>query len=411
MKIWIKYLLAIIAGAAAALLLPENILLILKPLLPAFREVIIRIGTYLLYPLLFFSLSYAVYKLRIEKRIFIVFSRSFLIIAASGFLLTLIGTGSVLLFSPSRIPVIIESGSASSFPNVLEMFRAVFPPNLFSLFDGEKAYLFPYIILAILLGSGFSFDKVLSRPAVQLFDSLSRIFFHLSRFFVEILAFAMIFLSAAYAVHITETPEFSLFLQLFLLLTIDTIIIIFGIYPLLIFFLTGEKNPYRLLYGLTAPALTAFLSGNSQFTYISLANHVHANLGVSRPVGASVLPLFSLFGKAGTAMVTSVGFIVLLSSYSSLGIGAGDIIWIIFAAFGTSFLTGTHPYSGVLTAIAVMCAAYGKGIEEAYLIFLPALPLLMSFSTLLDTVTAGLGSFAAGRRETGNKEVHAKDFI
>lgn len=411
MKIWLKYLLALLIGTSASLFLPDELLSVLTPVLPAFSEIIIRIGTYLLYPLLFFSLAYAVYKLRVERRISRVLLKTFLVIAASGLLLTIIGTGTVLLFSPDRVPVIIESGSGYSFPSLMEILKAAFPPNLFALFDGEKAQLFPYIVLALLLGFGFSFDKVLSRPAVQFFDSISRVFFHLSRLFVEVLAFAMIFLTAAYGALIAGTPELSLFLQLFLLLTVDAIIIVLGIYPLLMFLITGEKNPYRLLYGLAAPAITAFLSGNSQFTYISLATHVSANLGVSRPAGAVSLPLFTLFGKAGTAMVTAVGFIVLISSYSSLGIGAGDVVWIMAAAFGTSFLSGMHPSAGVLTAIAVMCAGYGKGIDEAYLILLPALPLLMSFSAFLDTITAGLGAFLVGRSEAGFKEVHAKDFI
>ncbi|WP_020611137.1 cation:dicarboxylate symporter family transporter [Sediminispirochaeta bajacaliforniensis] len=411
MKIWLKYLFAIILGTVAALFLPESFLAVLSSFLPKAIGIITRIGIYLFLPLLFFGLAYAVYKLQYERRFFPVLLKTLLVIVASGLLLTLVGVATVLLFSPDRIPVIIESEKAFSLPGAMDLLEAAFPPNLFSIFGGESPYLLSFIVLGLLLGFGFTFDRVLTRPAVQLFDSLSRIFFHLARLFVELLSIGMLFFAAGYTITMVSTPELALFSQLFLLLTVDTIIVLLGIYPLLIFLLTRERNPYRFLYGLTAPMLAAFLSGSDRFSYINLANHVKANLGIPRPVGAVTLPLFTLLGKAGTAMVSSVGFIVLLSSYSSLGIKFSEVVWIILFSFGASFLAASAPQAGVLTVIAMMCTHYGKGIEEAYLILLPALPILMSFSALIDTVTAGLGTVVVAKGESGTKEVQLKDFI
>lgn len=340
-----------------------------------------------------------------------VFLKSAAVIVASGLLLTILGTLSVLLFQPDRIPVIIESKEPLLFPSMLELSEAVFPPNLFSVFDGDSTFLLPVLFLSMLLGFGFSFDKVLSRPAVQLFDSLSRIFFYLSGIFMRVLAFGIFFLSASLMRHIIGNPELKLFKQLFMLLGADTLIILLLIYPLLLFFITKERHPYKLLYALTAPAIAGFISGNSQFSYISLSQHVKKNLGVARPGGAVSLPIFVLIGKAGTALVSSVSFIILLSSYSSLGIGIQEIIWICFASFGISFLSAAAPGTGAISAVAALCAAYGRGLEEAYLILLPALPLLMSFSVLIDTVSAGLGVEIVCRQESGYKDVHMKDFI
>jgi Na+/H+-dicarboxylate symporter len=410
MKLWMKYVLGIILGFGAARYLPPDIVAEIIPFFPSLTALVIRIGTYFFLPLLFFGLSYTVFKLLVEKRFFPVVGKSFLVMITSGVLLTLIGLGTVLLFRPERIPVIIESDHAFALPSLMELLLSSFPSNLFSIFSGDSSNILPFLLLGLFLGFGFAFDKVLTRPAVQFFDSFSRIFYRLARICADVLSIGMIILAAGYYTTV-NTPELSLFGHLFLLLAVNCVIIILGIYPLLIFLLTGERNPYRLLYGLTAPALAAAVSGNSHFTYIHLALHVKENLGVPRPVGATALPLFTLFGKAGTAMVSAVGFIVLLSSYSSLGIGPGEVLWIFLMSFGISFFTGSVPHSAVLTAIAVLCAGYGRGIDDAYLILLPALPLLMSFATLLDTITAGLGIHLVAHREVGVKEMHAGDFI
>jgi Na+/H+-dicarboxylate symporter len=411
MKIWIKYLIAIITGFFLSRYIPESLFSDPGPLLQTISRVILRIGTYLLFPLLFFSMAYGFYSLRIEKRVLPVLLKTLGIILATGILLTLLGLVSVLILSPDRIPVIIESDKIYSFPGPLEIFHSLFPENLFSIFDDAAPFLFPVAFLALLLGFGFSFDKVLARPAVQLFDSFSRVFFYLSRIFTEILSVGMVFVSAALFTRLENTPELDLFRHFFLILIIDTIIIFFIIYPLLFSLLTKERNPYRYLYALLAPAMSAFFSGDSRFTYINLVLHSKENLGVPRPAGAVSLPLFTLFGKAGTAMVTAIGFIILLSSYSSLGIGFQELIWIGLSSFLISFLTPAVPRAGVLAAIAYLCAGYGKGIEEAYLILLPALPVMMSFSVLIDTITAGLGSLVVAHKEENLKHIPAKDFV
>ena len=221
----------------------------------------------------------------------------------------------------------------------------------------------------------------------------------------------MIIFATNFTLQIIHTPQLVLFNQLIILLTITTILVIFGVYPGIIYFLGGKQNPYKIIYALLGPSLAAAASGNSYFTLTSLIFHVKENLGVPRKIGSATLPVFTLFGKAGTAAVTSITFFLILKSYSSLAIGLPGILWIMLFSILSSFLAGTVPGLGVLVSLAAMCKLYGKGIEEGFLIIGSIAPILVSFSVLIDTVTAGVSSFLIAHHEKANKEIPIRDFV
>lgn len=410
MKLWIKYLFAAILG----ILLGNYALTNNEASYQALQfsaQLVLHIGRYALLPLIFFSLSYAVYRLRMERRILAVLGKAALVILGSSFLLILIGTVSVFLLDLERIPIIIESAQVQNLPPLGEMLLDIFPTNLFHIFTESGNFLLPLVVFALFLGLNFSFDKVLTRPAVNLFDSLSRVFYHITKFVNEILGIGLIVLGAFMVMHIRQTEEMELYSQLVLLLSILSAVIILGIYPIILYFLTGRQNPYKHLYALLAPALAAFLSGNSYFSLVPLTAHVKENLGVPRKVGATTLPLFTVLSKAGTAMVTSITFIVILKSYSSLGIGFSEIAWITGFSFGFSMLTSAVPGLGVIAALSALCGLYGRGLETGFLIVYPILPLLSSFAVFLDVMTSALGTLIVSYSEENQKEIYVKDFI
>ncbi len=410
MKIWLKYLLGITLGIILGTFIsPDNT--VFREILGFLTELTINIGRYTVFPIVFFGVGYGTFKLKQEKRVTAVYLKIIASIAVSSTLLVLIATGIVLLFSPDRIPIIIEDQISYNFPGYRDILKSVFPMSLFQVFTENSNFLLPVTFLGFFLGLNFSFDKVMTRPAYQLFDAMSRILYHIGNFIVEILGFGMIILAANFTVQIIHAPQLALFNQLIILLTINTVLIIFGVYPAFIYFLGGKQNPYKIMYALLAPSLAAAASGNSYFTLTSLILHVKENLGIPRKIGSSTLPFFTLFGKAGTAAVTSITFFLILKSYSSLAISPIGILWIISFSMLTSFLAGSVPGIGVLVSLAAMCKLYGKGIEEGFLIIGSIAPILVSFSVLIDTVTAGVSSYLIAFHEKGNKEIDVKNFI
>ncbi len=114
MKIWIKYLIGIVVGTTLALIFSENHQTAIKILTPA-AEVFINIGRYCFYPLLFFSLTIAVHELLNSRRFLSIHWKSIAALIVSTVVLTVTGIISTLIFSPERIPVLLEKRKLCSF--------------------------------------------------------------------------------------------------------------------------------------------------------------------------------------------------------------------------------------------------------------------------------------------------------
>jgi aerobic C4-dicarboxylate transport protein len=408
MKIWIKILIGIVLGLVLGILLPTsdgNLKLI-----NLLAEIFLRIGRYLVFPLAFFSLVLGTFELKREKKLLRVYARSLLYLLASAFLLVVIGILSVMIFSPERIPIIIEAEPALALPSLQEMVFAVFPRNLFQVLVGSGEILLPLMVLAFLLGTNLTFDLRTTSPVTQLADSLNRIFYHINSLLAELFGFALVAISAAFLMQLRGT-DLRLFKQVLIILSIDCALVIFAVYPGLLYLLGEKENPYKRLYALAAPALVAFFTGDEYLSLGLLLKHGRENLGVPRRVGSAVYPLFAFFGRAGTALVAGVSFLLILKSYSSLEISFFQILWTLGFTLLISLTLGSVPGAGAFTAVAALCALFGKGLQEGYLILRPVVPLMISVGVLLDVVTSGLVSWLVARKEGVLEEPEAADFV
>ena len=293
----------------------------------------------------------------------------------------------------------------------MEILRSLFPRNLFQVFNEPGNYLLPVAFLGLVLGLNISFGGQTTSPVRVLLDALSRVFFRINSLVVEIMGIGMIAISAYFIIQLRSTPALELFSQLLVVLLVDILVITFGLIPLLFYLFTqGKQNPYRWLYALAAPALAGIISGDNYFSTAILIKTGYTNLGIPRKVGALTYPLFVLFGKAGTALVTGVSFVVILKSYSSLGIAPGEVLWVVGFAFFLSLSTGSYPALGFLAGISFMCGIYGQGIEEGYLILTPVVPLLVRASVFLNVMTSGMASFLVAEGENLRKDVKISNF-
>ncbi|MDR1893885.1 MAG: cation:dicarboxylase symporter family transporter [Spirochaetales bacterium] len=410
MKIWIKLLIGAGVGCLLGFFLPADSQGV-QDVFRLFSEITLRLGRFLIFPLVFFTLILGIYQLRENKKCLRVFLRIFVYMAIAGLGLTIIGAVSALFFS-FRLPIIIEEGSPLPILSGADYLAALFPANLFEIFTAPGGnFLLPLGFLAALIGINLNFDHQTTHPVVQLCDALSRIFLRINGFLVEILGLGMIGLAAWGLIQLRMSPAIELFRPVFLVLTVDTALIFFGIFPLCLHFLIpGRPNPYRFIYALLAPALAAFFSGDDYFCLPVLIKNGPENLGIPRRVGALSYPLFALFGKAGTGLVTSLSFMVILRSYSSLQLSFTGVLWIILFAFLLSFLTGNYPALGFAAAIALMCRLYGRDIQDGYLILAPAIPLLMGFSVLLNAAVSQVVSLLAAEHERLRRDVPLREW-
>ena len=375
------------------------------------EQLVLRVGRYALVPVLFFSLSIGIFELRRDGRFWPMILKNLLLIAAvSAFVITA-GVLATLALSPARIPIIaVEQAEIVRF-DVAGSVMELFPFNMLGVLAGEGIFLLPLYVFAFFLGMGLSYDKTYSKPVIALVDSLSRIFFHIASFFIEILGFMIIVLSAYWAVSLRDALRMEVFNELIIVISIMAAVLGFVILPLFLYLLRPKSNPWAVLYGSLGPAITAFFSGDVNFSLPVLLRHAKESLGVKRGSSVLTLAMFSTFCRAGSAMMAASAFIVIFNSYSSIGITVAEIVSVSLHAFVISFILARHPGNGAYAALAILCLGFGRGFEEGYLILRPVAFYLIAVGTFLDVMIASVANYAIARHGGFVEGKGVKQFI
>jgi len=410
MKVWLKFLIGSLLGVIFGMFLPSDNQTLVKGL-AWLGELAIQIGRYGLAPILVFSLTIAVYELRQDGQFWGLVFKTFVVIICSSVFVISAGILVTLFFPPARIPILIEEQAEAISLNTPDNILGLFPSNMFAAVVNDGIYILPVCVFAFFLGMGLSYDRNYTKPVISLVDSLSRIFYHIASFFSEILGFVMIILGAYWAVRFHNVLKADVFRDLILLLGIFSVVLGFGVLPLILYFLKPKTNPWAVLYGSISQALTGFFSGDINFTLPVLFRHIKENLGVRRRSNMVTVTLFTVFGRAGSAMVAAVAFIVIIKSYSSLGITTKDIFTIAGRALLISFLLAGHPGNGAYTALAVLCMGYGRGFEAGYLILKPLTFYLIAVGTFLDVMITSVAAYGISRSSGFQEDREIRQFI
>ena len=409
MKIWMKYLIGAILGAALALVVPVDDQ-VLRGVLAFLFELSIRIGTYALLPLVLFSVPVAVFELNEDGEFWRGLGRGILVLLAAIAAMALVGVAVAAMVKPARIPLLADATPPAKAAGFRELLLSIFPSSPFSALASGQ-FLLPAFFLAVVVGLALSHDKAATKPVLLLFDSLSRIFYQINNFLVEFLSVPIIAVTAHNALELRASPSADVYGPLLLTVLVESAAVALVALPAALYFLGGQKNPYRTLYALLAPSLAALASGDLYFPMGSLLKHSKESLGVRRRSNVLTISLAAIFGRAGTTLVASTAFIVVLASYSSIGVSAGSILWILAAAPLTTLLLGSSPAKGATTALMTLCALYGKGFENGYLIAAPVALPLVALGTFLDALWAGSASILVARQMGQAQEKEARFFI
>ncbi|HEY9595120.1 MAG TPA: cation:dicarboxylase symporter family transporter [Spirochaetia bacterium] len=406
MKIWIKLLIGSLLGLVVGFFIPVQA----QGFFDSLTDLLIGIGRYALFPFIFFSIGIGTSELRQEKRLTRVYLSVFKYLALSAAVLIVIGTLSVLIFPPERIPITVEADKGFTAVSVMDGLKTIFPKNLFMVLFGDGNFLLPLMVIAFFLGVNMDFDRQLTRPVVQVFDSLSRIFYHMNSLIVELFAVALIVISATRVSHLSHA-DLGMYKQIIIILAVDVVVVTFGVFPGALYLLGVRENPYRWLYASLGPAIAGLFSGDHYVSLGVMTKHGKESLGVPRMVGSAVYPVFAVLGRAGTAMVSSVAFVLILRSYSSLEITFLQTLWVMFFSFLVSFVLGAMPGSGAFFGVFMLCSLYAKGLQDGYLILKTIAPLLVSFGAFVDVLSASFASLLIAREENVWTEVETESFI
>ena len=409
MKVWIKLLIGSVIGLFLGFLLPDNQRL--TEALLWLEQMALRVGRYAVIPMIVFSLTISVFELRHDGQFWKIALRNIFVIIGVSVFVIFAGVLATFIFTPAKIFIPQEEQIGTIGLTVADNIKELFPYNMFSVLATDGVYLFPVCVFAFFFGMGLSYDKSYTRPIISLIDSLSRIFYYIASFFIEILGFLMIVLSSYWAIRFRSVIGTDGYLYLILLLGILAVVLAFGILPLFLYFIKPKSNPWAVVYGSLGPAVAAFFSGDIHFSLPVLLRHTKENFGARRRSNIVSLTLFNTFCRAGSAMVAAVSFIVIIKSYSLLGISFGDVMAISLRALLISFLLARHPGDGAYIALAVLCLGYGSGYEAGYLILKPLAFYLIAIGTFLDVMIASYASYSVAKASGFIEEKNVKNFI
>jgi Na+/H+-dicarboxylate symporter len=388
----------------------------IAPSVRAASEVVVQMGRYAVFPLVFASLVMGIYTLRLDKQVLVVYRRAVAYLVATTAILAFVGLGSVLLFSP-RIPIITISVEAPAAPVLPGTLKQVFPGNLFAVFAGADSLLLPLVVLAVILGANLAFDRVITRPIAQLADSLSRTFYHINSLIAELLWIGMIPVSASAVLGMALTQNLEIYNELFLIIVIDCLFVIFAIYPVLLYLIDRDSNPFKVLYGAAASAVAGLATGNEFLVTGLLIKHGKENLGVPRTVGSAVYSLFAVFGRAGTAMISSVAFYLILNSLlPSADIDILKVLYVLLFSVLVSFALSSVPGLGAYVSLSLLSLQFDRfwptfGIANHYKILEPVRDVLVSLAVMLDVITTYLVSYVITRKQGELASKEARDYI
>ena len=400
MKIWLKTALAAAAGLLIGILLSRGGGE-LAELLPRLSRVALQIGRYAVFPVVFFGVVMSTHELRSGGAALRVYGRLALYVAGSSALLTAVGLASVLLLAPQRIPiVVIVEHSPRAAAGLIDIVGATFPGNLFQALVNDGSMLLPLLALGLILGAHLDFDDVVRRPVTELFDSLCRIFFQINALVVELFWVAIVVIAAAAVVQLGHA-ELALYRELIVVLAVDVTVLYLGVFPALLYLLGERTNPYRAIYAALGPALTGLISGDPYVSLGSLVVHGRESFRLPRRVTAAVYPLCAVFGRAGSALVTGIGYLMVLRSYTSFEITVEQLLWAALFTFLLSFVAGAVPGLGAMVSLTLLWSLSGNGLADGPLIMQPVLPLLTGVAVLLDVTTAALIAHLVARDEAG----------
>lgn len=404
MKVWIKYLIGVALGVLAAFILPtENAAF--ANAVSFLTELFIRIGRYVVVPLLFTSAIVAVSKLRTSKLLLKTTWLTVLIIIASSLILTLVGLISILLVKLPRIPITVDVATEAFNLNVKGLILSLFPYSGFGAVM-EGSFLLVCLIFAFIIGWESASEETTFKPVFVISDSFSNLFYNIAAFFTEIMSILCIAIVCYWTMDFRKVIEPGIYTPMIIMFIVDFIVVAGIIYPIILHFVCHDPHPYKVLFASIAPLILSFFGGDSNLV-IPLANrHLRDSLGIRRRCRGFTYPLFAIFARGGSALVTTISFILIWRSYSSLSIPMSDILWIFGLSFGLSFLLGGIPSGGAFVLLTILCSKYARGFETSFLLLKPASVIICSFAALFDTLTAMVGTYIVAVK-TKNIEHHS----
>ena len=283
----------------------------------------VQLGGFILIPIVFFGFSSGIASLR-KDSLGRTFSWTTILWSIASTLMLVGGAALVFRFLPTNFPASSSAGAEASIigavaPQSLStLFGSLLPVNPFYSLASAESFLLPIIIIALIFGYFLKPNIEVIRPAYVTMNSLSETLFRLANAYSRFGHFFIFFTSAYWFSRLQSEGTVFVAGRFLFMLSASTLLVLLILLPFLFGLLTRFKaNPYKILYRMIAPAIAALFSGSIFFSSPITISHTRHNLGCQKRVSATAIPLYTLIGRGGSAMIATLSITSLL--YAALG--------------------------------------------------------------------------------------------
>lgn len=297
----------------------------------------------------------------------------------SGFALCL-AAGLLFLVLPDVPVVTAQTGGT----------ELVFPDRFFVVFAG-----------ALLFGFAFRPTSKVFKEAYSLSNSLSEAAFRFCKDFSRIWWIAMFFFAANTA-SVLQSNASAVLVPTLAIAAVSVLAVL----PILFCIFTKFRvNPYRKMFRLVPPALSAFFGQTAEAGFVPLYCAERNNLGIQKRVVALTAPLSRMTGRGGSAAFAV--YAICYSVYSSgSSVGFGTVLLVAAVCTCAGFVAFCAPGAEMLAICSVAFFLLGKEPSAV-----AVLPLLAPFSALTDILIAGLCSVVIGKNFDADCEICSWDTV
>ncbi|MFN3433902.1 MAG: dicarboxylate/amino acid:cation symporter [Sphingomonas sp.] len=369
--LWRRVVGGLVLGVALGLLWPEA-----AGAIRLVGELFVRLIKMLVVPVVLVTISAGIATLGDPRRLGSIGLRTVGLFAATTLVAVSIGMAAGLLLRPgagmSLGGVVPHPLGAAVTP--AEQLLSIVPLNVVeALVRGDMLAI---IFVAVLLGTGSILAGEAGRPVVAFLQGLSAVLLQIVRVAMEVTPFGVLALIAQ-AVAVNGAGVFVHVGWLALAVVLASLVQMLLVHALLIRWV-ARLSVVRFFRGIVDALIVAFSTASSSATLPVALRVAQDNLGVSRAVASTVLPLGASIGKDGTAM-----YVGLLGQFAlqALGIVPDATMLVTMLLTGALAAFGTAPVpSASLFMLAAMLSAVGVSTEQTALV----IGLVLPFDRLLD---------------------------
>lgn len=398
MKLWFKYLLAIGIGYLYAAFIPffrQHI-----EWLYFGSDLIMHIIPWVLYPMIFFSLSTCISYLRSHGQFIRTLGWSWLwSILAHG---VLVFMGGLLAWQVTPPIEILETSTPFLAPQAAS--------DIIDALSLQRLPLWLVMACSVITGLLLSPEDEHLKAGHHVLSSFNVLFSRLSRAFSEFLSLGLVVLAGTWVHQNQDLSLFTLESVLLLISVLSAAVGILLILPLFAMLLSPQRRPYTWLAGLIAPALAAAVSGSYTLAVIPLYGQTEDNLGVSGKVSGLFIPFYAVFARAGTAMISAMVVLSMLASYQHTPVSWVQMITVCSLCIAASLFCIGMPNLEVTSIAWLVTALMGYGFPSAFSVIGPAL-LLQGTAAAMDVIITGMGSGFTAHKLESDVQTQLEDMV